>query len=59
MLKDSALSYFCRCSVMWRLSIALYVKAGGVPWKVADADPETAIVGLSYAVRLGDLARLT
>jgi hypothetical protein len=52
-LEDSALSYFCRCSVMWRLSIALYVKAGGVPWKVADADPETAIVGLSYAVRLG------
>ncbi len=51
-LEDSALSYFCRCSVMWRLSIALYVKAGGVPWKVADADPETAIVGLSYAVRL-------
>jgi hypothetical protein len=55
-LEDSALSYFCRCSVMWRLSIALYVKAGGVPWKVADADPETAIVGLSYAVRRGAAA---
>jgi hypothetical protein len=52
-LEDSALSYFCRCSVMWRLSIALYVKAGGVPWKIADADPETAIIGLSYAVRVG------
>jgi hypothetical protein len=55
-LEDSALSYFCRCSVMWRLSIALYVKAGGVPWKLAGADPETAIVGLSYAVRLGAVA---
>ena len=48
---DSALAYFCRCSVMWRLSIALYTKAGGVPWKLANADNETAYIGLSYALR--------
>jgi hypothetical protein len=49
--EDSALEYFCRCSVMWRLSIALYTKAGGVPWKLANTDPETAYIGLSYALR--------
>lgn len=50
-LEDSALTYSCRCSVMWRLSIALYCKAGGVPWKLADTDPDAAFIGLSYAVR--------
>jgi hypothetical protein len=50
-LQDSALTYFCRCSVMWRLGIALYCKAGGVPWKLADTDPDTAFIGLSYAMR--------
>jgi hypothetical protein len=50
-LEDSAMTYFCRCSVMWRLSIALYCKAGGVPWKLADSDPDTAYIGLSYAMR--------
>ena len=40
-------------SVMWRLGIALYCKAGGVPWKLAEHDPETAFVGLSYAMRFG------
>jgi hypothetical protein len=49
--EESAFTYRCRCSVMWRLSIALYCKAGGVPWKLADTDPDTAFVGLSYAHR--------
>lgn len=48
---ESALAYFCRCSVMWRLSIAMYTKAGGVPWKLANAGDETAYIGLSYALR--------
>jgi hypothetical protein len=49
--EDKALSYFCRASVMWRLSIALYCKAGGGPWRLADYDPEIAFIGLSYAIR--------
>ncbi len=36
---------------MWRIGLALYAKAGGVPWKLADTDPETAYIGISYAVR--------
>jgi hypothetical protein len=49
--ENSALKYFCRCSVMWRLSIAFYTKAGGIPWKLADAPQDTAFIGLSYAIR--------
>jgi len=49
--EDGALSYSDRASVMWRIGIALYVKAGGVPWRLADTDPETAYIGVSYALR--------
>ena len=49
--EDSALDYFCRCSVAWRLAVALYTKAGGVPWVLADIDPGTAFIGIGYALR--------
>ncbi len=49
--ESGALTYYCRCSVAWRLAIALYCKAGGVPWTMADADPEVAYIGVSYALR--------
>ena len=46
-----SLDYHCRCSVMWRLSIALYTKAGGMPWVLADVDPGVAYIGIDYALR--------
>jgi hypothetical protein len=55
--EDKALAYPDKASVMWRIGLALYVKAGGIPWKLADADAETAYVGLSYAVRPVDSDR--
>ena len=49
--EDKALAYPHRASVMWRIGLAFYAKAGGVPWKLADTDPDTAYIGISYAVR--------
>jgi hypothetical protein len=55
--EDKALAYRDLASVMWRIGLALYVKAGGIPWKLADADEDTAYIGLSYAVRPVDSKR--
>lgn len=46
-----ALDYFCRCSVMWRLAIAIYTKAGGIPWALAKTVDNTAYIGIDYALR--------
>jgi hypothetical protein len=55
--EDKALAYPDQASVMWRIGLALYVKAGGIPWKLGDTDAETAYIGLSYAVRPVDSDR--
>src|SRR5690606_7008863 len=41
-------------SIAWRLSLALYVKAGGIPWKLSPlpgVPDSTAYIGLAYALK--------
>ena len=55
--EDSVFQYRDRCSVMWRLAIALYSKAGGIPWKLAEMPPNVLYIGLGYAVTHDDSGR--
>ncbi|HMZ84079.1 MAG TPA: hypothetical protein PLT94_15460 [Rhodocyclaceae bacterium] len=53
-LNDRAFAFNYKASLAWRLAIALYVKAGGIPWKLArvhSVPDETAYIGLAYALR--------
>lgn len=53
-INDRAFSFSYKASLSWRLAIALYVKAGGVPWKLAPlpgVPDNTAYIGLAYALR--------
>jgi len=37
----------------WNFTTALYHKAGGAPWRLADLDPDTCFVGISFYRELG------
>ena len=55
-LNDRTFTFEYVASVAWRLAIALYVKAGGTPWRLAplpDVPPDSAYIGLAYALRGG------
>lgn len=53
-INDRTFSFSYKASLAWRLSIALYVKAGGVPWKLGPlpgVPDQTAYIGLAYSLR--------
>ena len=53
-LNDRTFTFEYVASVAWRLAIALYVKAGGTPWRLAplpEIPPNSAYIGLAYALR--------
>lgn len=54
---SGAIEYFCRCSAMWRLAIALYAKAGGIPWVLASPQEGAAYIGIDYSIRYDDAGK--
>lgn len=53
-VNDRTFAFPYAASRSWRLSIAQYVKAGGIPWKLAPipgVPQATAFIGLAYAFR--------
>lgn len=53
-LNDRTFDFKYVASMAWRLGIALYVKAGGMPWRLAHlpgVPSDSAYIGLAYALQ--------
>ncbi|HQE54280.1 SIR2 family protein [Tenuifilum sp.] len=50
-IEDKSIGYGDQAKVKWWLSLGIYVKSNGTPWKVKTDNTETAFVGLGYAIR--------
>ena len=50
-IEDKSINYKDQAKIRWWLSLGLYVKSNGTPWKIKTENTETAFVGLGYAVR--------
>ena len=43
------------CQIKWALALAIYVKAGGIPWTVSGIKQDTAFAGIGYSVNRNEM----
>src|SRR5438093_3237986 len=50
-LTEKAMKYQYDCENMWNLSVALYAKAGAVPWQLREFTGTNCFIGISYGIK--------
>lgn len=57
-IEDKSITYFDQSKVKWWLSLGIYAKANGIPWKLSSGNNSTAYIGLGYAIQKCDSNRI-
>lgn len=50
-LTQNCLEAHDRCDNMWNLSLGVYVKAGGTPWKLGIGEEGTCFIGIAFGIK--------